>query len=115
MGYLLVFLTISLIITLHELGQLLAAKWMGIPIARFSVGFGPKLWGFKMGGTHYWISLIPCGGYVMPALDEAHSLENLPLARRIVFSLGGPGANILGAFLVLSLVNIVRLGFTIHS
>lgn len=115
MSYLLVFLTISLIITLHELGHLLAAKWMGIPIACFSVGFGPKLWGFKMGGTEYWISLIPCGGYVMPALDDAEFFENLPLTKRIVFSLGGPGANILGAFLVLSLVNIVQLGFTVHS
>jgi len=47
---------------------MLAAKRMGIPIARFSVGLGPKVWGFKMGETEYWISLIPCGGYVMPAL-----------------------------------------------
>jgi regulator of sigma E protease len=115
MGYLIVFLTISLIITLHELGHLLAAKWMHIPIARFSVGFGPKLWGFKMGGTEYWISLIPCGGYVMPALNDAEFFEKVPLTKRIVFSLGGPAANILGAFLVLSLVHIVQFGFTVDS
>ena len=49
MSYLLVFCTISLIITLHELGHLLAAKRMGIPIARFSIGFGRRLWGFRIG------------------------------------------------------------------
>ena len=42
---------VSLLILLHELGHFLAAKRMGIPIARFSVGLGPKLWGFKMGKT----------------------------------------------------------------
>jgi regulator of sigma E protease len=40
MSYLLVFGAISLLITLHELGHFVVAKWMGIPMARFSVGFG---------------------------------------------------------------------------
>src|SRR5262245_42170893 len=99
MSYLLIFLTLSLLIVLHELGHLLAAKWLGIPIARFSVGFGPKLWGFKWRDTEYWISLIPCGGYVLPALDNVEAFEQMPLRRRVLFSLGGPVANIIGAFL----------------
>ena len=115
MSYLLVFCTISLLITLHELGHFLAAKRMGIPIARFSVGFGPKLWGFKIGETDFWLSAIPCGGYVMPALQDDEAFEKVPLTRRIVFSLGGPAANLLGAFLCLSLVNIIRSGFSINS
>src|SRR6185369_2329936 len=115
MSYLLVFFTISLIITLHELGHFLAAKRMGIPIARFSVGFGPKLWGFKIGETDFWLSAIPCGGYVMPALQDDEAFEKVPLTRRIVFSLGGPAANLLGAFLCLSLLNIIRSGFSINS
>jgi regulator of sigma E protease len=115
MSYLLVFCTLSLIITLHELGHLLAAKRMGIPVARFSIGFGPKLWGFKMGETEYWFSLIPCGGYVLPALTDAEAFEQIPLRRRVLFSLGGPVANILGAFLGLSLMNAVRSGFSVDS
>src|SRR5688572_29097577 len=113
MSYLLIFCTVSLLILLHELGHFLAAKRMGIPIARFSVGLGPKVWGFKMGETEYWLSLIPCGGYVMPALKDEEAF--IPLKNRILFLLGGPAANILGAFLCLSLMNIVKLGFSVNS
>ena len=115
MSYLLVFGTISLLITLHELGHFLAARRMGIPIARFSVGFGRKLWGFKTGKTEYWLSWIPCGGYVLPALQDDDAFEQVPLWKRIVFSLGGPVANLLGAFLCLSLMNAARTGFSVSS
>jgi regulator of sigma E protease len=115
MSYLIIFCTVSLLIVLHELGHLLVAKRMGIPIARFSVGLGPKIWGFKMGETEYWLSMIPCGGYVMPALQDEESFDKIPLKSRILFSLGGPAANILGAFLCLSLMNIVNVGFSLNS
>jgi regulator of sigma E protease len=115
MSYLLVFCTISLLITLHELGHLFAAKRMGIPIARFSIGFGPKLWGFTIGKTEYWLSAVPCGGYVLPALPDDEVFEKVPLMKRIVFSLGGPVANVLGAFLCLSLMNAARIGFSVNS
>jgi regulator of sigma E protease len=115
MSYLLIFCTVSLLIILHELGHFLAAKRMGIPIARFSVGFGPKVWGFKIAETEYWLSMIPCGGYVMPALEDEEAFDNIPLKNRILFSLAGPAANVLGAFLCLSLMNIVELGFSINS
>lgn len=115
MSYLLIFCTVSLLVILHELGHLLAAKWMGIPIARFSAGLGPKLWGFKMGETEYWLSLIPCGGYVLPAVEDEAAFDKIPLKNRILFALGGPAANILGAFLCLSLMNIVKLGCTVNS
>src|SRR5436190_13846736 len=115
MSYLLIFCILSLLIILHELGHFLAAKRMGIPIARFSVGLGPKLWGFKIGETEYWLSMIPCGGYVMPAMKDEEAFDKIPLSRRIVFALAGPAANILGAFLCLSLMNIVKLGGSVHS
>jgi regulator of sigma E protease len=114
MSYLLIFCTISLLIILHELGHFLVAKKVGIPIGRFSVGLGPKVWGFKRGETEYWLSLIPCGGYVMPALDE-EAFDKIPLKSRILFALGGPAANILGAFLCLSLMNVVEVGFSVDS
>src|SRR5687768_2809793 len=115
MSYLLIFFIISLLIILHELGHFLAAKRLGIPIARFSVGLGPKVWGFKIGETEYWLSLIPCGGYVMPALNDAEAFDKIPLKNRILFLLGGPAANILGAFFGLSLMNAVKLGFSVDS
>jgi regulator of sigma E protease len=115
MSYLLIFCTVSLLIILHELGHLLAAKKMGIPIARFSVGLGPKVWGFRIGETEYWLSMIPCGGYVMPALKDEEAFNKIPLMSRILFSLAGPAANILGAFLCLALLNIVQLGLSVNS
>src|SRR5262245_46438304 len=115
MSYLLIFCTVSLLIILHELGHFLVAKKMGIPIARFSVGLGPKLWGFKIGGTEYWLSMIPCGGYVMPAIEDEEAFYKISLKRRILFALGGPAANILGAFLCLSLMNSVKLGCSVNS
>src|SRR4030095_11876748 len=115
MSYLVIFCTISLLIILHELGHFLAAKRMGIPIARFSVGLGPKVWGFKMGETEYWLSMIPCGGYVMPALKDEEAFDKIALKTRILFALSGPAANILGAFLCVSLLNIVKLGFSVNS
>jgi regulator of sigma E protease len=115
MSYLLIFCTVSSLIILHELGHFLAAKSMGIPIARFSLGLGPKLWGFKMGETEYWLSMIPCGGYVMPAVKDEEAFDKVPLKRRILFFLSGPAANVLGAFLCLSLMNIVTLGCSVAS
>lgn len=55
---------LSLMIFVHELGHLLAAKWAGIPCHKFSLGFGPRVVGFQWGKTEYQLSLIPLGGYV---------------------------------------------------
>jgi regulator of sigma E protease len=115
MSYLLIFCTISLLIVLHELGHLLAAKRLGIPIARFSLGLGPKVWGFKWGETEYWLSLVPCGGYVLPAMKEEEAFDKVPLPRRILFALSGPAANILGAFVCLALMNSLKLGASVAS
>ncbi|MEM7130891.1 MAG: site-2 protease family protein [Chloroflexota bacterium] len=114
MSYLLVFLAISLLITLHEAGHFLAAKWVGIPIARFSVGFGRRLWGFRCGQTEYRLSLIPCGGYVLPALEH-QGFGSLPLRKRIVFALGGPLSNIAGSVICLSIINISQHGLSVDG
>lgn len=98
MSYLAVVVVVGLLIAIHEYGHLLAAKWCGIPIERFSVGFGPKLLGFRYRGTSYWLSAIPLGGYVLPAHDESES-RSLPLHKAILFALGGPIANVVSAYL----------------
>lgn len=111
MSYLAVIIVVGLVIAIHEYGHLLAAKLCGIPIARFSVGFGPKLIGFKYRGTSYWLSMIPLGGYVLPSLDENES-RDLPLYKAIVFALGGPFANILSAYLGLIVVGRLEYGMS---
>jgi regulator of sigma E protease len=68
---------IGVLVTIHEAGHFFAAKWVGIQVPRFSIGFGPKLIGFRRGETEYVISAIPLGGYVKMAGmedDEAQSV-----------------------------------------
>ena len=57
-------LGLGLVIFFHELGHFAVAKWCGVFVERFSIGFGPILWSFKRGDTEYALSLIPFGGYV---------------------------------------------------
>jgi regulator of sigma E protease len=111
MSYLAVVIVVGLVIAIHECGHLLAAKWCGIPIERFSVGFGPKLVGFKYRGTSYWLSVIPLGGYVLPRLDESE-FRSLPLYKTIVFALGGPFANIVLAYLALVVAGRLEFGLS---
>jgi regulator of sigma E protease len=115
MGYLLVIVVLGLLILIHELGHLAAAKYAKIPIERFSVGFGPRLWGFNKNGTDYWLSLVPLGGYVLPRIDEDEGLSEFPLFKRIVFCLGGPMANILTAFICVSIANAANSGINLSS
>ena len=112
MSYLAVIVVVGLVIAIHECGHLLAAKWCGIPVERFSVGFGPKLVGFSYRGTSYWLSLIPLGGYVLPALDESEP-RTLPLHKAVLFALGGPFANIVSAYL--GLIVVGRLQFSLSA
>ena len=108
MSYVGVVIVIGLIIAIHEYGHLLAAKLCGIPVKRFSIGFGPKLFAFKLAETSYWFSLIPLGGYVLPALEDT-DFRRLPTYKRITFALGGPIANIAGAFVGLFVIGISQL------
>lgn len=55
---------IGLVIFFHELGHFAVAKWCGVFVERFSIGFGPILWSRKYGDTEYALSAIPFGGYV---------------------------------------------------
>jgi regulator of sigma E protease len=101
MMYLYTILIISLIIFIHELGHLIAARLVSIPIRTFSIGFGQRLIGFTKGGIDYRISLIPLGGYIEPAITTEEELYAIPLSRRIIFTLGGVTANIIFAILAL--------------
>ncbi len=57
-------IVLGILIFVHELGHFLVAKWMGVKVEKFSLGFGPKLFGRQIGETEYLISAFPLGGYV---------------------------------------------------
>jgi regulator of sigma E protease len=59
-----VLIGIGMVIFFHELGHFAVAKWCGVFVERFSIGFGPILWSRKYGETEYALSAIPFGGYV---------------------------------------------------
>ncbi len=115
MGYILVIVILGVLILIHELGHLAAAKCAKIPVARFSVGFGPKLWGFKSNETDYWLALFPLGGYVLPYVDDERGLSGYSLFQRVVLCLGGPVANIVAALVCLSIVTAVGSGIDLSS
>lgn len=112
MSYFIILFLIGLLILVHELGHFLAARWMKIPIARFSIGFGPKLWSCKKGETEYWLSLVPMGGYVLPAIEDEAEFFKIPVYKRVIFSAGGPAANIVVPIILFGASNIVTSGFS---
>jgi len=64
LAVLLLLVVTDALILVHELGHLIAAKWAGMPVRSFSVGFGPVLCRFRIGETRYQLALIPLGGFV---------------------------------------------------
>jgi len=75
-GMLLLFLLgLSLVIFFHELGHFLAAKWCGVKIEKFAIGFGKELLGFTRGETRYSINALPLGGYVKMLGQEDFTVD----------------------------------------
>lgn len=107
MWYMIVVLLIGLAILIHELGHLLAAKMLGIPIARFSIGFGPALWRINRNGTEYRLALLPCGGYVLPEAKNASDFLAVAAWKRGVFAIAGPVANLLACVLLFAAINAI--------
>ena len=72
LGYILPFLfVLTIVVFFHELGHFLVARWCGVRVLTFSIGFGPELFGFNdRHGTRWKISAIPLGGYVKFFGDE---------------------------------------------
>jgi regulator of sigma E protease len=103
---------LSFSIFIHELGHFLAAKKRGLVADRFSIGFGPRLFGFRWKGTDFRISMLPLGGYVsLPQLadmgrleggdgDEARNLPPISYTDKIVVAVMGVIFNIIFAFLL---------------
>jgi len=105
---LIVAIGLGLAIFVHELGHLLAAKRKNVKVDRFSIGFGPRLWGFVRGETEYRLSAVPLGGYVKLAGenpdeevtdDPRHFMNQKPGVRGLVLIAGVTMNAILGIVL----------------
>lgn len=110
---------IGVLILIHELGHFFAARWTGVGVERFSIGFGPVLFRWKGKETEYCLSAIPMGGYVkmmgaeespleggggaLP-YDPAKSFALKPLWARFFIVFAGPGMNFVLAIVIFALV-----------
>lgn len=100
----------GLLIFFHELGHFILAKLVGVKVLKFSLGFGPKMIGRKIGETEYLISAIPLGGYVKPLGEEPgeelsedekpRAFTNQPVWKRMAIVLAGPVFNLVLAFII---------------
>src|SRR6185295_340255 len=72
-------LVLGVLIFVHELGHFLVARWYGVRVLTFSLGFGPKILKLTRGATEYCVSAIPLGGYVkMAGESTADEREGAP-------------------------------------
>jgi len=110
---------LGVLIFAHELGHFLMAKRAGVGVLKFSLGFGPKIFGKKIGETEYLLSLIPLGGYVkllgespgeeLPEADARRSFLKQPVWKRIAIVAAGPVFNLLLALSIFTVVNMIGL------
>ena len=101
---------LGLLIFVHEFGHFLFAKLFGVKVLKFSLGFGPKVYGRQYGDTEYLISAFPLGGYVkmlgeqpeeeVVAEDKERSFSAKPVWQRMIVVAAGPMFNLLFAVLL---------------
>ncbi len=108
---------IGVLILIHELGHFVVARWAGVGVERFSIGFGPVLFRWRGKETEYCLSVVPMGGYVkmmgeenpleggetLP-YDPAKAFALKPLWVRFLIVFAGPGMNFVLAAVIFSFV-----------
>lgn len=110
-----ILVTFSIIILVHEWGHFIAARRIGVVVERFSLGFGPKLFGVTIGRTEYCLCLFPIGGYVKMEGEAAEEPGPRRLTQYRARSVGermrivaaGPVMNYLFAFLVFTAIFVI--------
>src|SRR6202040_4187849 len=111
-------LVLGVMVLIHEWGHFVAARIFGVRVDVFSIGFGPRLFGWKKGPTDYRVSALPLGGYVRMAgqdLSEVDSSDKPPTGapdelmskprwQRALISFAGPAVNLIFPILVLTVL-----------
>ncbi|ALD20278.1 RIP metalloprotease RseP [Hymenobacter sp. DG25A] len=111
-------LGLTILVGVHEMGHMLAAKWFGMRVEKFSIGFPPKVFGKKIGDTEYMLGAVPLGGFVKITgmVDESLDTESLkqepqpyefrakPAWQRLIVMLGGIIVNVITGIVIFSLL-----------
>lgn len=108
-------IVIGILVFVHELGHFIMAKRAGVRVEKFSLGMGPKLWGFKKGDTEYVLSALPLGGYVKMAGENpdeeptgaSDEFQSKTVWQRAKIAATGPLTNIVLAFVIMPFVFMV--------
>jgi regulator of sigma E protease len=107
---------LGFMILIHEFGHYAVAKWLGVRVEQFAIGFGKRLIGFRRGETDYRINAIPLGGYVKMSgenpmderSDDPREFMNHSRWHRFLIAIAGPTMNILLAIILLTTVYMVH-------
>lgn len=111
------FLLLGVLIFVHELGHFSVAKFFGVRVETFSIGFGKKILSFKKGDTTYAISLFPLGGYVkmygdnpeaeIPEDQKKYSFLHKPVGQRFAIVFAGPFINFAFAAILFAFIAMI--------
>jgi regulator of sigma E protease len=104
-------IAVAILVSFHEFGHFIVARWLGVRVLKFSIGFGKTIWSWKKTpvGTEYAVGMIPLGGYVrmlderegnVDPQDRDKAFNRKPLSTRSLIVLAGPAANLLLAILL---------------
>ncbi len=109
MSVILTLLIFTVIVVIHEGGHFWVAKKCNVLVEEFSVGMGPKLWGFKKGDTDYNIRILPLGGFCRMAeevegRDDVISFNDTTPLQRIAICFAGPLMNFVLAFIAMTVI-----------
>jgi regulator of sigma E protease len=113
---------LGFMILIHEFGHYAVAKWLGVRVEQFAIGFGKRLIGFRKGETDYRINAIPLGGYVKMSgenpmdqrTDDPGEFMNHSRWHRFLIAIAGPTMNILLAVVLLTVVYMVHYEYPIY-
>lgn len=103
---------LGVLVFVHELGHFMAARWNGVRVLTFSIGFGPRIFGFRRGDTEYVLSIIPLGGFVKmagespddPRAGQPDEFMSKSKWQRFQILIMGPAMNLLLAVVVMAVV-----------
>ncbi|MDL1984099.1 MAG: RIP metalloprotease RseP [Deltaproteobacteria bacterium] len=103
-------IVLGILISFHELGHFLVARLFGVGVEKFSIGFGPKIFGKRIGNTDYCVSAIPLGGFVKMVGEDPNadvspddisvSFTHKHVLKRILIVAAGPFFNLLLALII---------------
>jgi regulator of sigma E protease len=107
---------LGFMILIHEFGHYAVAKWLGVRVEQFAIGFGKRLVGFRHGETDYRINAIPLGGYVKMSgenpmderSDDPREFMNHSRWHRFLIAIAGPTMNIMLAIVLLTTIFMVH-------